>query len=69
MGGKNSTTSEPVDLYMDHPVFKNAKSISIDGNPYMEALMGTDEKEYKKWKDTLEKSKVPKQYLLQPIKD
>ena len=68
MGPKQSNTSEPVDLYLDHPIFKNAKSISVDGHNYMEALMGTDEKEYKKWKETLEKSNMAKQYLLQPVK-
>ena len=67
MGGKPTKTSEPADLYLDHPVFKNGKVITLDGTNYMQALMGTDEKEYKKWKDTLEKSKVPTQYLLQPV--
>lgn len=50
MGPKQSTSSEPVDLYMDHPIFKNAKAIREGEKNYMEALMGTDEKEHKKWK-------------------
>lgn len=44
MGPKQSTSKEPVDLYLDHPMFKNAKSITIDDKNYMQALMGTDEK-------------------------
>lgn len=44
MGGKQSSTKEPVDLYLDHPIFKNAKSLKIDDKNFMQVLVGTDEK-------------------------
>ena len=44
MGPKASSTKGPVDLYLDHPIFKNAKSVTIDDKTYMQALMGAEEK-------------------------
>ena len=33
-----------MDLSTDHPIFRNGKSLTVKDKPYMQAIMGIDEK-------------------------
>ena len=39
MGGKQSEDNKPVDLYLEHPLFKNAKFVNKEGKREMQVVM------------------------------
>ena len=50
MGNNPSNNNEPVQLALDHPLFRNTKQVTSENKKFMEIKTDIDQKEYEKWK-------------------
>ena len=68
MGPSESKAKEQTTASINHPNFSNARFISVGEKRNIEISMGVEEKDYKSWKENLEKQKPDPRYLHLPVK-
>ena len=67
MGNNDSKPKSEIDVPINHPKFNNAKFVEKNKARCIEIAMGVDQKEYKSWKEKIQKEKANSPYLLLPI--
>lgn len=59
---------ELIDFSITHPRFTHAKFVVQGHDRLMQTTLGTDDKQYQRWKSTLPKGPEAESFLLLPVR-